>query len=263
TVTVQPAGDHTVHTVLAPEEVFANATHIIETDNSLVLIDTQFLLPNALDFRAYADSLGKPIDRVFITHVHPDHFLGSEAFNDLPIYALQEVSDAIAEVGDAEVEEKQADFGPELIASTYVVPEIVDEGSLVIDGVTYELSLVVDAEAPHQLVIRLPELNTIAVGDIVYSGVHLIMAGAPDTWTVALEGLQADSDQYPIVLPGHGAVTDPSAYDRNIAWLAEAASLLGTAETGDEFKTAMVDAFPDRGMDAAIDFILPAFFPEG
>jgi glyoxylase-like metal-dependent hydrolase (beta-lactamase superfamily II) len=29
----------------------------------------------AQGFRAYADSLGKPIDRVIITHAHPDHFL--------------------------------------------------------------------------------------------------------------------------------------------------------------------------------------------
>ncbi|MBT8217456.1 MAG: MBL fold metallo-hydrolase, partial [Acidimicrobiia bacterium] len=134
TTTVQPAGDLVVHSLTAPQEVFANSTHIIETENALVVVDTQFLLPNAADFRAYADSLGKPIDRVFITHAHPDHFLGSEAFADVPIYALEEVSAAIAANGDAEVEEKQGDFGAEAIAGSYVVPEVVEPGTIDIDG---------------------------------------------------------------------------------------------------------------------------------
>ncbi|MEM7337151.1 MAG: MBL fold metallo-hydrolase [Actinomycetota bacterium] len=261
-VTVQQAGAVMVHTLTAPEEVFANSTHIIETENTLVLVDTQFLLPNAVDFRAYADDLGKPIDRVFITHEHPDHFLGSEAFADLPIFALEEVSTRIAEIGDAEVEEKQADFGPEAIASTYVVPEVVEPGTLEIDGITFELTEVRDAEADFQLVIRLPGTGAIVVGDIIYSGVHLILAGQPDTWTVAINGLVADSDEYPIVLPGHGLPDDPSVYDENIAWLATASELIATVDTSEEFKQGLVDAYPDLGMTAAIDFVFPFLFPD-
>ena len=83
TATVQPVGDLMIHSLTAPVQAFANSTHIIETPNTLVLVDTQFFLPNAVDVRAYADELGKPIDRLYITHEHPDHFLGSEAFDDL------------------------------------------------------------------------------------------------------------------------------------------------------------------------------------
>lgn len=262
TVTVQAAGDVVVHTLTAPEEVFANSTHIIETPNTLVLVDTQFLLPNAADFRAYADELGKPIDRVFITHEHPDHFLGSEVFADLDVVALATVSDTIAAVGDAEVAEKQADFGPEAIAGSFVVPDVVEPGSLEIDGITFELTEVIDAEAETQLVIRVPEAGAIVAGDIVYSGVHLILAGQPDTWTVALNDLKADAADYPIVLPGHGLPSDPSVYDENIAWLATASELIATVDTADAFKQGLVDAYPDLGMTAAIDFVFPFLFPE-
>lgn len=263
TVTVQTAGDHTIHTLVAPEQAFADATHIVETDNALVLFDTQFLLPNAVDFRAYADSLGKPIEAVFITHAHPDHFLGSEAFADLPVFALAEVVDGIAANGDAEVAEKQGEFGPDLIASTYVIPEVVEPGTTEIDGVAFDLASVVDAEAEVQLVVRVPDAGAVVAGDIIYSGVHLILAGPPDTWTAAIDDLAADAADYPLVLPGHGNATDPSVYDTNVAWLATAGELLGTATTGDEFKQGLVDAFPDLGMEAAIDFVLPIYFPEG
>ncbi len=259
TVTVQQAGDVTVHSLTAPEQVFANSTHIIETENSLVVIDTQFLLPNAADFRAYADSLGKPIDRVFITHEHPDHFLGSEAFNDLPVFALAEVAAAIAANGDAEVAEKQGEFGAEAIAGSYVVPEVVEPGTVEIDNVTFELSTVSDAEAEVQMVVRVPGSGIAATGDIVYSGVHLILAGPADTWATALNTLAANGDS--IVLAGHGVPSDASVFDANKAWLAKAGELLGTVDNGEDFKAGLVEAFPELGMTAAIDFVLPFLFP--
>ena len=261
TVTVQEVGEITVHSVTAPEEVFANSTHIIETPNALVLFDTQFLLPNALDFRAYADSLDKPIDRVFLTHEHPDHFLGSEAFADVDIFALPAVSEAVAASGDAEVEEKQADFG-DAIAGSFVTPQVVEPGTLEIDGVEFILTEIDDAEAEVQLVTSVPAAGAVITGDIVYSGVHLILAGQPAPWTTALNTLKDSSADYPIVLAGHGLPATPDVYDANIEWLAKANELIGTSTTADEFKSGLVEAFPELGMDAAIDFVFPFLFPE-
>lgn len=259
-VTVQDLGAVVVHSLTAPEAVFANSTHIIETSNNLILIDTQFLLPFALDYRAYADSLDKPIERLIITHEHPDHFLGSEAFDDVDIYALEEVAEVIAEIGQAEVDEKQADFG-EAIASTFVVPQALDIDEIEIDGVIFQFETVINAEAEIQLVTTVPEYGITSVGDIVYSGVHLILAGSPPTWIEALENLKASSEDYPIVLAGHGLPGTPELYDNNIEWLSTAAELMGTVDTAEEFKTSLVEAFPDLGMDAAIDFVLPFLFP--
>ena len=262
TVTVQDASGITVHSLTADVSVFANTTHFIETENSLVAFDTQFLLPNAVDMRAYAAEIGKPIDRVFITHDHPDHFLGSEAFNDLPIYALQETSDLIQQNGDAEVAEKQAQFGADSIAGTYVVPQIVQPGSLEIDGITYVFENVVDAEAANQLVIRIPNHGVIITGDIVYSGVHLILAGQIDPWTTALQNLEAGGDQYPVVLAGHGVPATPAVYDGNVQWLAAAKELIATVGiTADAYRQGLIDAFPDLDMQAAIDFAIPFLFP--
>ena len=260
-VTVQDLGDVVVHSLTAPEQVFANSTHIIETPNMLVLIDTQFLLPNAMDFRAYAESLGKPIERVLLTHHHPDHFLGGEAFADLDLYSLAETSDLIAEVGQAEVDEKQADFGA-AIASSFVVPNVVEPGIVEIDGVAFEFILVTNAEAEFQLVTRLPDYDVVSVGDIVYSNLHLIMAGAPPTWIEALETLKAESSESTIVLAGHGLPGGSDLYDQNIAWLAKAGELMGTVTTGEEWKAGLVEAFPNLGMAAAMDFVAPFLFPD-
>jgi len=62
------AGDVRIHTFVSSFAYgnIANATHIIETKNQLVLVDGQFLVPYARAFRSYADSLGKPIERLYL-----------------------------------------------------------------------------------------------------------------------------------------------------------------------------------------------------
>ena len=260
-VSVTDARGLKVHSVSAPMQAFANSTYIIETPNSLVLIDTQFLLPMAMDYRAYADSLGKPIERLIITHEHPDHFLGSEAFADVPVYALAEVAIQIAAHGQKEVDEKQAEMG-DIIASSFVVPNILETGLIEIDGVYFQIDKVENAEAEVQAVVKVPGYGIVAVGDIVYSGVHLILAGSPPTWIEALQSLAASSELYPIVLPGHGnAPTDADTYYANIEYLGVAGELMQTAENAADFKAGLVDAFPDLQMDAAIDFVTPFLFP--
>jgi glyoxylase-like metal-dependent hydrolase (beta-lactamase superfamily II) len=37
-------------------------------------------------------SAGTPIDRVIVTHRHPDRWFGCEYFRDVPVYALAEVA---------------------------------------------------------------------------------------------------------------------------------------------------------------------------
>ena len=87
----EAVGDVRIHSFISSftDNNIANATHIIESANKLVLIDGQFLAPYAAKFRQYADSLGKPIDRLFLSHRHPDHWFGlGPAFSDVPVYAL-------------------------------------------------------------------------------------------------------------------------------------------------------------------------------
>ncbi|MGO7778327.1 MBL fold metallo-hydrolase, partial [Rhizobium johnstonii] len=71
---VRRAGDVRIHTFISAftDDNIANATHIIESRNKLVLVDGQFLVPYALQFREYANSIGKEIDRIYLSHRHPD-----------------------------------------------------------------------------------------------------------------------------------------------------------------------------------------------
>ncbi|MEO1644748.1 MAG: hypothetical protein AAFR67_06150, partial [Chloroflexota bacterium] len=65
-----------------------------------------------------------------------------------------------------------------------------------------------------------------------------------------------------IVLVGHGLPGSPELYAENIEWLATASELLATVETSEEYKAGLIEAFPDLGMEAAIDFVFPFLFPD-
>jgi len=165
-VTIMERGGVKVHTYLSDA---LQATHIIETENSLVLVDAQFMAPSAVEFRNYADSLSKPIERVIISHTHPDHFFGlGAAFEDVEdrIYALEGVRQFIEESGPGMLEEMRPMLGDAAPEKIVVPGQTLEPGTEIIDGVTYEFERYTDGEAAEQLVIRLPGLNTLILQDL-------------------------------------------------------------------------------------------------
>src|ERR1700681_1499137 len=89
-----------VHCIQSPIDGELSNAQLIETANSLLLIDTLQLVPYANELRAYILDLGKPLKKVIITHVHPDHWFGAASFKDYPIYAFPEVIEKINYLAD-------------------------------------------------------------------------------------------------------------------------------------------------------------------
>jgi len=195
-----------IHSFVAPYEYAANATHIIETANELVIVDGQFITPLAQAFRGYVDSLKKPINRIFISHGHPDHYFGfASAFADQKGYSLEAVNKIIAEWGPQMITNQKPTFG-DMIPDQVLVPQhIVKAGtSEIIDGLNYEFEAVEGAENEIQLLIKLPEIGVVIAQDLVYSGVHLWLGmGWFDIWMNELQKV-ADLEGYNYILPGHG-----------------------------------------------------------
>ena len=110
TITITDRATVKVHTYTAPAQGFDVNTHLIELPTQLIAVDAQYGLPYAQEVVAYAQSLGKPIARVYVTHEHPDHFFGAGAFGG-PVHALAEIKEVIEEEGDARVAQNHAQFG--------------------------------------------------------------------------------------------------------------------------------------------------------
>jgi glyoxylase-like metal-dependent hydrolase (beta-lactamase superfamily II) len=260
-IITKKVGAVSLHTFVAAftEDNIANATHIIESKNAIVLIDSQFLAPYATQFREYADSLRKPIDRLYLSHRHPDHWFGlGTAFSDLAIYGLQETIDFVRENGETSREDHLGKLG-DLAPKTIVVPQnVAKRGLETIDGVTYSFERVVDTEIDFLLTIRLPELGVSIPQDLIYSGTHLYLTKDFENWIRVLQKMLASDDE--LFLPGHGFPAGKDEVARNAEYLCAARAAMGTGLTKSYFKEYLLARYPERKCPGILDIYLPRLF---
>ena len=237
-----------VHTYTAPDDGWRVTTHLIELADQIIAFDGQYMLPFAQEAVDFAKATGKPITRLYISHYHPDHILGSAAF-DAPIYALEPVKAKIDAVGDRLAREEREKFpaDPDVIPQHPAKPQaVVKPGVETIGGVRFEFSVVNPAETEHALVISLPDESIVMVQDLVYNRVHLFLGEKRfESWEAALREYAALGHRR--VLPGHGLPGGPELYDNMIAYLQFAQSALAQSTDGEDLKARLIDRFPYYG----------------
>jgi len=248
-----------VHTYTAPDDGWAVNTHFVELATQVIAIDAQYTIPYAKEALGFVATLGKPITRLYVTHYHPDHLLGAQAFG-LPIHALAEVKAKIDAIGDRVASEEHEKF-PDAIPSRTEKPSlIVTPGSETIDGVRFEFLHLQHAETEHALMVGLPEQQILITQDLIYNGVHVFISErAFDTWSANLQRFKAEA--YEKVLPGHGAPGGRELYGRMEQYISTARELLSEASDGEDLKARLIAAFPDFRGRALLDHQKRFLFP--
>jgi glyoxylase-like metal-dependent hydrolase (beta-lactamase superfamily II) len=262
TVRVSQGQAVTVHSIQAPKAGDYVNSHIVETANRLVVVDAQLLLPYARFVREYANRLGKPIDRVFLTHMHPDHFMGLEAFKDLPIYVSQFTQWAIGQFGQTMIDYKRGSMGDQvaLLAEKVVLPTgVVEPGPLVIDGVEFGIRMVENSEQSEILQIDLPGERASIVQDVVYNGVHLAVGDKNrerkymfDGWIAAVEELQ--SRDIDTIFPGHGEPCGKDVLPGILDYLRFTKGLFEGGAKPEEFKAKVLERYPHLVGEELVDY---------
>ena len=238
----------TVHTYIAPSDGWHATSHVLEFATQLVVIDAQYVIDYAAEAFAYAQSIAKPITRVYVSHDHPDHWRGSAAFG-APIYALASTRDGIAAAVEAMADSGQLGDVP---GKAVIPSRIVTVGEEVIDGVTVAFDEVMSAESATMLLVSVPALGLVFAQDLVFNSLHLFIAeGNLEGWVDAIMGLKAR--EFSMVLPGHGAPGGVELYDFVLDYLAVAQPLLDSATGPDELKKGLISAFPDAGGRGLLD----------
>ncbi len=260
-ILVKREGDVCIHTFISSYEGnnIANATHIIESKNTLVVVDGQFLRPYAKKFREYADSLGKPIERLYLSHRHPDHWFGlGDAFSDVEIYALPETIEFLEKHGEQSREDHMGKLG-NLAPEKVVIPRNpVSAGLEIIDGVKYVIDRVVDTEIDYALTLKLPDLGVYIVQDLLYSGTHLYVTKYIDHWVEILEDML--TSDYDIFMPGHGFPADKKEVTENVKYLTAAKQAIADGLKDGAYKEFMLKRFPNRECPAIFDIYIPRLF---
>ena len=251
TITKVEKGSYTIHSYLSPEWAEMVCSQIIETPASLIIVDVQLLLEQAQAVKDYANSLGKPITKVIISHGHPDHWAGLEVFSDVPSYALAESVNEIANYGQGMLDSKKPYFGDAVAATVTVVPQPLAVESEVIDGLELVYHKNFGTDTTFSVMIELPQLNTLIAQDLIYNGVYTYigdrnyMTQQPsfDTWIAILEDVKAKG--YETIFPGHGLPTDSSICDTMIETLEFSKAAYAEATDGNDLKARIMKKYPD------------------
>lgn len=245
-----------VHTYMSPVSMFANTSHIIELQNELIIIDGQFFTPYAFELKKFTDSIGKPISRFYISHDHPDHYIGfGDAFPDVKVYALSETIASIEKDGQSVLEQRQAQFGP-MIAKNLNKPSVIQQpGTETINNVKFIFEKSINNESAVSLIIKIPELGVYIAQDIVYNNIHLFIEGDTKGWETALKKIIGDK-KYPTILSGHGKEGGIDLLNNNLKYLSDANLTILATKNKEEFKQAMLKKYPQYGGEQLIDIYL-------
>jgi glyoxylase-like metal-dependent hydrolase (beta-lactamase superfamily II) len=259
TVIVSEHGPVRIHTYTSPANGFLVNTQIVEGKSKVVIFDGQLLLPYAEEVASYVQSIGKPVDRIILSHPHPDHWSGlqtlTERYPDAHVFALAGVADEVRAKGGAELEGLKRAFGDKVAAKVTVPTDILQEGPQTIDGVNYTFKSFKDGESEVQLVALMPDQHVMLAFDLVFSPNDHAFTVAPyfDNWISILESLKAMKGYEKIII-GHDTPVDRSAIDSTIVYVQQAKNIYSTAEDGKIYADRLKAAFPDRKQPGWVDF---------
>ena len=150
-----------------------------------------------------------PVSSLINTHSHGDHTYGNFMFADSAIIASERCRrEIIASGNGSHALFPMIDFGDCPVTPPTVTFE--DKLSVYIDDLRVELMFVGPAHTTNDIVAWIPDRKLLFTGDVIFNGgTPFALAGSIGGWLEALERIEALGAE--TIVPGHGAVTGPSA----------------------------------------------------
>jgi glyoxylase-like metal-dependent hydrolase (beta-lactamase superfamily II) len=257
-ILVSPFGPVKIHSYLSPANGFHVNTQMIEGPAAVVIFDGQLLLPYADEVASYVQTLGKPIDRIILSHAHTDHWGGlqvlTEHFPDARVFALDGIADQVRARGPARLDGLRRIYGDKVATKVTVPTETITEGPQRIDGVTYDFKRFVDGESDLQLAALLPDQKVLMAFDLVFSPNQHAFTGANhfDHWMIVLESLKA-LQGYDTIIIGHDTPVDRSAIDSTMAYVKRAKEIHAASADAKTYSENLKAAFPDLQEASFVD----------
>jgi hypothetical protein len=258
-ILVSHFGPVKIHSYLSPPDGFQVNTQMIEGPTAVVIFDGQLLLPYADEVASYVQTLGKPVDRIILSHAHTDHWSGlqvlTERFPDARVFALDGIADQVRARGPARLDNLRRIYGDRVATEVTVPAETITEGLQQIDGITYDFRRFVDAESDLQLAALLPQQKVLMAFDLVFSPSEhaFTLVDHFDHWLIILESLKA-LQGYDTITIGHDTPVHRSAIDSTITYVKRAKEIHAASADAKTYSESLKAAFPDRQQPAWVDF---------
>jgi len=241
--------------------------YLIKAEREVVLFDVFMLKADAAKLVQAIKESDRKLTAVFVSHAHPDHFMGLEvvcdAFPGVSVLSTGNVAEDIA--GDGPwitriLQQKLGKDGP----GRFVVPEVMTTRSLVLEGKELEVMEYPECESKHIATLYIPSLKAHLCSDIVYKNAHCYLQEHHlESWLKRLDELeQFVTGRATTLYPGHGEPGDPAELIAGTrAYLKDFAAALpgGSAHSLEETMLAKYPAHHAKQFLSV--FGVPAYFP--
>jgi hypothetical protein len=258
---MQEFGGVRFHVYTSPIPAGASASVVVETKNSLILQDTQQGKPENDELKALIQSIGKPLQRIYVSHDHSHHWAGLEMFPGVPVYANQATIDAMKQKGEEELQGLKKQFGPEAIpyAKVVVPSNVVEPGKEdVIDGVRVIFSSPAPQLTGPVVFMEFPDQKVMIPHHLAYVGIHAPMP--PVEGRLAKLNEMKGKD-WAWVIGGHGfPVTGTEYFSKTIDYFTTLGKVLKESADVATAKEKMIKAYPSYGGVFLLDLLLPGFY---
>jgi glyoxylase-like metal-dependent hydrolase (beta-lactamase superfamily II) len=245
----------------------ANVNSFIFSDSvGSVIVDATRTSKDAIEVVKLMRRHGGGLQTIFITHGHPDHYLGlgelKRQFPEAKVFVATEQikNDIISFAKKAQVEHWLSDE-PFMVPKSELSPQgfdyeneihVLPQSTLVLPGgMKLDVMVLNDpTEAAHETMLYSKDLHALFASDLVYNKVHLWLAGGVDAgaiqnWRHELRQLKSKYAPLKVtVYPGHGNAADASIFDVDINYLNDFLGTIRESKTQAEAEAKMIKKYP-------------------
>jgi glyoxylase-like metal-dependent hydrolase (beta-lactamase superfamily II) len=240
--------------------------YLVSSGSEAVLFDVSMLHSDAARLAELVRTSGKTLKAVMISHAHPDHFMGLDVIKDrFPDTRIVSTGNVVADVKAdgpwmfSMLHDKLGEEAP----TRLVVPDVLEEPALFIEGTKLEVVEFGECESKHIAAVYIEASKALLSADLVYNHAHLYLQERHlQSWLARLDELEAFAkDRVATIYPGHGEAASLELIAQTRAYLSDfaEATKTGNANTAEQY---MLSRYPDYHVRQFLTaFSIPSYFP--
>lgn len=248
-----PPADLTVQSYTSDPTGFALSNHLIAGEREAILVDASFFRADAEKLVALVKGSGKALKLIWLTHAHPDHYLGLDvvlaAFPGTPVYSSPEVVTSFNTLAPGAFQGTKATYGA-MIADKLATVAAYTEDRLLLEGEELRIVKLPEGESQVATALYAPRQRLLFSGDAVGNNAYAWTAECKLDQMLSnislLKGVGAVDKLY----PGHGRSPGSAAsFDGDQKYLQDVGPILKAAPSANEAVTQIQAKHPS--LDAA------------